>query len=121
MAFLFTRTQLFIVLYECKIRILTFFLPKAVADVEKAVVEALDKQYADVLSPLKENLAPKKFGLKYVQKLAKRSASAYTVPDEVCATSQFSNFLVSDRHYSGLKIYSCISAGNYVEFSEEDG
>lgn len=56
---------------------------KAIADVEKAIVEALDKQYADVLSPLKENLAPKKFGLKYVQKLTKRSVSSYAVPDEV--------------------------------------
>lgn len=46
-------------------------------------MEALDKQYADVLSPLKENLAPKKFGFKYVQKLTKRSVCAYVVPDEV--------------------------------------
>lgn len=46
-------------------------------------MEALDKQYADVVTPLKENMAPKKFGLKYVQKLAKRSVCAYTVPDEV--------------------------------------
>lgn len=60
-----------------------FVLEEAIADVEKAIVEALDKQYADVLSPLKENLAPKKFGLKYVQKLAKRSVCAYTVPDEL--------------------------------------
>ncbi|PKI40415.1 hypothetical protein CRG98_039192 [Punica granatum] len=51
-----------------------FVLENAVADVEKAVVEALDKQYADVLLPLKDHLTPKKFGLKYVQKLAKRSA-----------------------------------------------
>lgn len=43
---------------------------QAIADVEKAIVEALEKQYADVLAPLKENLTPKKFGLKYVQKLA---------------------------------------------------
>ncbi|XP_015874207.3 uncharacterized protein LOC107411178 [Ziziphus jujuba] len=61
----------------------TFVLEHAIADVEKAIVEALDKQYADVLSPLKENLAPKKFGLKYVQKLAKRSVSSYVVPDEL--------------------------------------
>ncbi|KAF8377347.1 hypothetical protein HHK36_030724 [Tetracentron sinense] len=61
----------------------TFVLENAIADVEKAVVEALDKQYADVLSPLKDNLAPKKFGLKYVQKLAKRSICIYTVPDEL--------------------------------------
>ncbi|WZZ76037.1 hypothetical protein YC2023_087407 [Brassica napus] len=40
----------------------------AIADVEKAIVEALEKQYANVLSPLKENLAPKK---------------PYVVPDEL--------------------------------------
>ncbi|KAK1263623.1 hypothetical protein QJS04_geneDACA011958 [Acorus gramineus] len=62
----------------------TFVLEDAVADVEKAVVEALEKQYADVLAPLKDNLMPKKFGLKYVQKLAKRnSALPYAVPDEL--------------------------------------
>ncbi|GAB4844919.1 hypothetical protein Ancab_038311 [Ancistrocladus abbreviatus] len=61
----------------------TFVLENAIADVEKAIVEALDKQYADVLSPLKENLMPKKFGLKYVQKLTKRSVPAYVVPDEL--------------------------------------
>ncbi|KAJ7958937.1 Pesticidal crystal cry8Ba protein [Quillaja saponaria] len=58
-------------------------LENAIADIEKAIVEALDKQYADVLSPLKENLNPKKFGLKYVQKLTKRSVCSYTVPDEL--------------------------------------
>lgn len=61
----------------------TYVLENAVADIERAVVEALDKQYADVLSPLKENLTPKKFGLKYVQKLAKRSVCPYLVPDEL--------------------------------------
>ena len=56
---------------------------KAIADVEKAIVEALDKQYTDVLAPLKENLEPSKFGLKYVKKLTKRSVCSYIVPDEV--------------------------------------
>ncbi|CAN0873389.1 hypothetical protein LINGRAHAP2_LOCUS10360 [Linum grandiflorum] len=60
-----------------------FVLENAIADVEKAIVEALDKQYADVLAPLKENLAPKKFGFNYVKKLTKRSVCAYTVPDEL--------------------------------------
>ncbi|XP_050204886.1 uncharacterized protein LOC126654923 [Mercurialis annua] len=60
-----------------------FVLENAIADVEKAVVEALDKQYADVLAPLKENLTPKKFGFKYVKKLTQRSVCAYTVPDEL--------------------------------------
>ncbi|XP_051117593.1 uncharacterized protein LOC127242192 [Andrographis paniculata] len=50
----------------------TLTLEHAIADVEKAVVESLEKQYAEVLSPLKENTTmPMKFGLKYVQKLAK--------------------------------------------------
>ncbi|XAR48510.1 hypothetical protein NMG60_11031358 [Bertholletia excelsa] len=61
----------------------TFVLENAIADVEKAIIETLDKQYADVLLPLKENLTPKKFGLKYVQKLAKRSVSPYVVQDEL--------------------------------------
>ncbi|KAK9758272.1 hypothetical protein RND81_01G219800 [Saponaria officinalis] len=61
----------------------SFALENAVADIEKAIVEALDRQYSDVLAPLKENLAPKKFGLKYVQKLTKRSPCPYVVPDEV--------------------------------------
>ncbi|CAI0467807.1 unnamed protein product [Linum tenue] len=60
-----------------------FVLENAIADVEKAVVEALDKQYADVLAPMKENLAPKKFGFNYVKKLTKRSVCSYTVPDEL--------------------------------------
>lgn len=46
-------------------------------------MDALEKQYADVLSPLKENLTPKKFGFKYVQKLAKRSVCPYIVPEDV--------------------------------------
>ncbi|XP_028123019.1 uncharacterized protein LOC114320109 isoform X1 [Camellia sinensis] len=48
-----------------------------------SIVEDLDKQYADVLLPLKENLTPKNFGLKYVQKLTKRSVCPYVVPDEL--------------------------------------
>ncbi|KAK4801662.1 hypothetical protein SAY86_022149 [Trapa natans] len=58
-------------------------LENAVADIEKAVVEALEKQYADVLLPLKDHLAPKTFGLKYVKKLAKRSTCTYTISDEL--------------------------------------
>ena len=71
-----------------------FFCEKAVADVEKAIVDALEKQYADVLAPLKENLAPKRFGLKYVQKLARRNVSAYMVPDEVSRLILISSCLI---------------------------
>ncbi|XP_047342130.1 uncharacterized protein LOC124945693 [Impatiens glandulifera] len=61
----------------------TTVLEDAIADIEKATMETLEKQYADVLLPIKENFAPKKFGLKYVHKLTKRSTLQYVVPDEV--------------------------------------
>ncbi|KAI7754526.1 hypothetical protein M8C21_028896, partial [Ambrosia artemisiifolia] len=61
----------------------SFTLENAVADIEKAVIEALDKQYADVVAPLKENMTPKKFGLKYIQKLTKRATDPYVVPHEL--------------------------------------
>ncbi|KZV53773.1 hypothetical protein F511_00039 [Dorcoceras hygrometricum] len=61
----------------------TFTLENAIADVEKAVVERLEKQYAEVLSPLKENAMPMKFGLKYVQKLAKGNLCPYNVSAEL--------------------------------------
>lgn len=67
---------------------------KAVADVERAIVEDLDKQYADVLSPLKDNLTNKVFGLKYVQKIAKRNVNVYFVPDEVNFYSYFVCFCI---------------------------
>lgn len=58
-------------------------LENAIADVEKAIIESLDKQYADCLSPLKDSLTQKIFGLKYVQKFAKRTGEIYVVPDEL--------------------------------------
>ncbi|KAL8549227.1 hypothetical protein ACS0TY_008177 [Phlomoides rotata] len=60
----------------------TFTLENAIADVEKAVIESLEKQYAEVLSPLKETV-PMKFGLKYVQKFAKGHACLYIVSSEL--------------------------------------
>lgn len=56
-------------------------LENVVADVQHAAVEALDRQFADVLSPLKDNLAT--LGLKYVQKLAKRTDGFYSVPADL--------------------------------------
>ncbi|XP_075655804.1 uncharacterized protein LOC142625932 [Castanea sativa] len=57
-------------------------LEKVIEDIERAILEALDKQYADVLTPLKDNLTSKIYGLKYVQKIAKRS-DTYVAPDEL--------------------------------------
>lgn len=93
---------------------------KAIADVEKSIVDALEKQYADVLLPLKENLAPKKFGLKYVQKLAKRSVCQYIVPDEVSWPSQILVVTFWYAYAFVLKFWFCFSAWNSFEFHEED-
>ncbi|XP_047971704.1 uncharacterized protein LOC125214638 isoform X2 [Salvia hispanica] len=61
----------------------TFALETAIADVEKMVVETLEKQYADVLSLLKENTNNKRFGLKYVQKFTKGNSPPYVVTAEL--------------------------------------
>ncbi|XP_024531111.1 uncharacterized protein LOC9632175 [Selaginella moellendorffii] len=62
----------------------TFVLENAVADVERAVLTALEKHYADVLVPLKEVMVPKKFTLQYMQKLARRrSLTLYSVPNQL--------------------------------------
>ncbi|XWS45008.1 hypothetical protein CRYUN_Cryun15aG0098800 [Craigia yunnanensis] len=60
----------------------TIFLENAIAEVEKAIIKALERQYADVLAPLKDSLAPKIFG-KYIQKFTKGTAGIYIVPDEL--------------------------------------
>ncbi|KAM0873373.1 hypothetical protein ACQ4PT_038102 [Festuca glaucescens] len=61
-----------------------FVLENAIADVEKAVIDSLDRQYAEILAPLKDCIAPKKFGLKYVQKLTKRNSTCpYIVPEDL--------------------------------------
>jgi len=77
---------------------------KAIADVEKAVIESLEKQYADVLAPLKDCIAPKKFGLKVVQKLTKRNSTVpYTVSEDVSFGSNSClselQLLISDSLY----------------------
>lgn len=56
---------------------------------EKAVVESLEKQYAEVLAPLKESTMPMKFGLKYVQKIAKGNVPPYNVSVEVIRNIHF--------------------------------
>lgn len=54
---------------------------KVVADAEKAIVEAMEKQFTEILSPLKES---KIFGLKIVKKFTKGTPNPYSVPNEVC-------------------------------------
>ncbi|KAG0501977.1 hypothetical protein HPP92_002049 [Vanilla planifolia] len=61
-----------------------FVLENAIADVEKTMLEALEKQYSDVLTPLKDSIAPKRLGFKCIHKLAKgRKVCPYIIPDEL--------------------------------------
>ncbi|KAL8152252.1 hypothetical protein V2J09_010012 [Rumex salicifolius] len=57
-------------------------LENAVAEIERGIIKALEKQYNDILTPLKDSI-PKKLGMQ-VQKLARRqSTSIYTVPNQL--------------------------------------
>eukprot|EP01018_Ginkgo_biloba_P025795 Gb_04081 [translate_table: standard] len=59
-------------------------LENAITIVERAVVTALEKQYAEILTPLKDSMIPKKFGLQYMQKIARRrSICLYSVPNQL--------------------------------------
>ncbi|ERN19071.1 uncharacterized protein LOC18447445 isoform X1 [Amborella trichopoda] len=57
-------------------------LENAVADVERAVMKALEKQCCDILAPLKDTI-PKKLGMQ-MQKLTRRhSVALYIVPNQL--------------------------------------
>lgn len=60
-------------------------IPKAAANVERAIIKALERQYHDILTPLKDSI-PKRLGMQ-VQKLARRqSTTYYTIPSQVSST-----------------------------------
>ncbi|GMI69179.1 RESPONSIVENESS TO ABA SALT AND DROUGHT 1 [Hibiscus trionum] len=57
-------------------------LENAVANVERAIVKALEKQYNDILTPLKDSI-PKRLNM-HVQKLTRRQSTAlYSVPSQL--------------------------------------
>ncbi|XWS75937.1 hypothetical protein CRYUN_Cryun01aG0134500 [Craigia yunnanensis] len=57
-------------------------LENAVANVERAIVKALEKQYNDILTPLKDSI-PKRLNM-HVQKLTRRQTTAlYSVPSQL--------------------------------------
>lgn len=63
---------------------LFFVFLKSVADVERAIIKALEKQYNDILTPLKDTI-PKRLNM-HVQKLTRRqSTTQYFVPNQVSA------------------------------------
>lgn len=58
------------------------YIRKAVANVERAIMKALERQYADILTPLKDSI-PKRLGIQ-VQKLTRRqSTTLYSIPNQV--------------------------------------
>ncbi|XP_071715042.1 uncharacterized protein [Rutidosis leptorrhynchoides] len=60
----------------------TSILENAVANVERAIVKALERQYTDILTPLKDSI-PKRLGIQ-VQKLTRRQSNApYSVPNQL--------------------------------------
>ncbi|KAI4308594.1 hypothetical protein L6164_031650 [Bauhinia variegata] len=60
----------------------SLYLENAVANIERAIVKALEKQYSDILTPLKDSI-PKRLNLQ-VQKLARRqSITVYSVPNQL--------------------------------------
>ncbi|GFP90263.1 hypothetical protein PHJA_001170200 [Phtheirospermum japonicum] len=60
----------------------TLILENAAANVERAIVKALEKQYHDILTPLRDSI-PKKIGMQ-VQKLARRQSTAYySIPSQL--------------------------------------
>nr|GMD84221.1 Epidermin biosynthesis protein like [Ipomoea batatas] len=60
----------------------TLVLENAVANVERAIIKALEKQYSDILTPLKDSV-PKRLGMQ-VQKLARRqSTTLYCIPNQL--------------------------------------
>lgn len=88
------------------------------ADVERAVVGTLEKQFADVIAPLKDFLVPKKFGLQYMQKLTRRQKPViYNSPTQVHHYDFITLFSLAQLVLSLLQIsYVAIS----IELTEMD-
>ncbi|KAJ1383867.1 hypothetical protein SESBI_43006 [Sesbania bispinosa] len=60
----------------------SLYLESAVANIERAIMKSLERQYNDILTPLKDSI-PKRFHLQ-VQKLARRqSATVQLVPNQL--------------------------------------
>ncbi|KAL8144851.1 hypothetical protein AgCh_003172 [Apium graveolens] len=60
----------------------TLVLENAVANVERTIIKALEKQYSDILTPLKDSI-PKRLGIQ-VQKLTRRqSTTVYSLPSQL--------------------------------------
>ncbi|KAH6788803.1 portal protein [Perilla frutescens var. frutescens] len=60
----------------------TLILENAAANVERAIIKAMERQYHDILTPLRDSI-PKRLGMQ-VQKLARRQSTAYySIPSQL--------------------------------------
>ncbi|XP_042067514.1 uncharacterized protein LOC121810862 isoform X1 [Salvia splendens] len=60
----------------------TLILENAAANVERAIIKAMERQYHDILTPLRDSI-PKRLGMQ-VQKLARRQSTAhYAIPSQL--------------------------------------
>ncbi|PIA58301.1 hypothetical protein AQUCO_00500317v1 [Aquilegia coerulea] len=60
----------------------SLILENAITTIERAVIKALERQYSDILTPLKDSI-PKKLGM-HVQKLTRRqSVALYSIPSQL--------------------------------------
>lgn len=67
--------------------VLLYFDEKAAANVERAIIKAMERQYHDILAPLRDSI-PKRLGIQ-VQKLARRQSTAYySIPTQVISHVQ---------------------------------
>lgn len=91
---------------------------------ERAIIKALERQYNDILTPLKDSI-PKRLNMQ-VQKLTRRqSMTIYSVPSQVSDLHPTKdNLLVYYFSCYNMQVsYKCLvflSAGNFFEHREEN-
>lgn len=93
------------------------FILKAVANIERAIIKSLEKQYNDILTPLKDSI-PKRLNL-HVQKLTRRqSTTLYSVPSPVSANGfcRSLNIIIYLIPLTNL----LFAVGNFLEHHQEN-
>lgn len=108
-----------ILIFVSQLIFIFFFsiLSKAVADVERAIVKALEKQYNDILTPLKDSI-PKRLNM-HVQKLTRRqSTTLYSVPNQVSGANMNIPHTNTDVLHSIVSMYNSpiFSCGSWEFF-----
>lgn len=90
------------------------------ANIERAIVKSLEKQYSEILTPLKDSI-PKRLHLQ-VQKLARRqSATVQLVPNQVSYLCMLIlNFSLTLKYICSYINNLFHPVGNILEHHQED-